>query len=168
MSETTKTNYRKTINLPKTGFPMRAGLTANEPKSIARWEKMRLYDKVLAARRDSERFVFHDGPPYASALLHVGHLLNKVLKDFVVRSHLMAGRHCAYVPGWDCHGLPIEHKVMTELVESGKIAKLNTEDPRDRFAIGGLEIHEDRRVLPVVVLQLRLRQRRLVVDRPMH
>ncbi len=136
MGETTSTNYKKTLNLPKTGFAMRAGLTQNEPRSLARWEQQDLYESVIAARAGAEPFTFHDGPPYASGPLHVGHLLNKVLKDFVVRSRLMAGRRCAYIPGWDCHGLPIEHKVMTGLVESGRIAKLNElSDDQRRMAI---------------------------------
>ncbi|TDJ54804.1 MAG: isoleucine--tRNA ligase, partial [Planctomycetota bacterium] len=136
MTETTKTNYKKTLNLPKTSFPMRAGLTTNEPHSRARWDRQDLYNSILAARSDAEPFVFHDGPPYASGPLHVGHLLNRVLKDFVVRSRLMSGRLCAFHPGWDCHGLPIEHKVMTELVKSGKIEKLNTlADGERRMAI---------------------------------
>ncbi len=136
MTETTKTNYKKTLNLPKTDFPMRAGLTQNEPQSLKRWDKMKLYETVLAQRANAERFVFHDGPPYANGLMHTGHLLNKVLKDFVVRTRLMSGKHCAFVPGWDCHGLPIEHMVMTQMHESGKIEKINelSEDNR-RMAI---------------------------------
>ena len=132
MTETTKTNYKKTLNLPKTDFPMRAGLTQNEPQSQKRWEQMKLYDTALAQRANAEPFVFHDGPPYANGLMHTGHLLNKVLKDFVVRTRLMSGKHCAYVPGWDCHGLPIEHMVMTELFASGKIKKLNQLDEDTR------------------------------------
>jgi isoleucyl-tRNA synthetase len=100
--------------------------------------KKGLYEQVTAARDagGAEPFVFHDGPPYTSGDIHVGHLLNKVLKDIVVRSRLMAGRPCRFVPGWDCHGLPIEHRVMTELVESGKIEKLNTlSDDARRMAI---------------------------------
>ena len=136
MSESTKTNYKPTLNLPKTGFPMRANLTQNEGQSRKRWEHMNLYESVLADRADDEPFTFHDGPPYANALLHVGHLLNKVLKDLVVRSQLMMSRNCPYVPGWDCHGLPIEHQVMTEMVGSGKAEKLASlsEDHR-RMAI---------------------------------
>ena len=132
MAETTRTNYKKTLNLPTTGFPMRAGLSAAEPGSRERWDRQRLYDEVIAARGGAEPFVFHDGPPYASGLLHVGHLVNKVLKDIVVRSRLMSGRLCPYVPGWDCHGLPIEHKVMTELVDSGEMEALDAlgEDER--------------------------------------
>ncbi|MHC5022710.1 MAG: isoleucine--tRNA ligase [Planctomycetota bacterium] len=138
MPETTqeKRNYKKTLNLPKTSFPMRANLAQNERQSEKRWIQARLYERVLETRAGAEPFVFHDGPPYANASIHVGHLLNKVLKDLVVRSRLMAGRHCPFVPGWDCHGLPIEHKVMTELVESGKIEKLAAlDDDARRMAI---------------------------------
>ncbi len=140
MSESTqpteKVNYKPTLNLPKTSFPMRANLAQNEPQSMKRWDKQRLYGLVNEARRDGQPFVFHDGPPYANGSIHAGHLLNKVLKDIVVRSRLMAGKNCPYVPGWDCHGLPIEHRVMTGLVESGKIAKFNTlTDNQRRMAI---------------------------------
>ena len=118
--------YRHTLNLPKTAFPMKANLVQNEPASIKRWESMDLYGRLRTAgpSRPRGRFVFHDGPPYANASIHLGHLMNKCLKDFVVRSRSLMGFDCPYVPGWDCHGLPIEHKVMTELVESGKAAKL--------------------------------------------
>jgi isoleucyl-tRNA synthetase len=135
MSEaTTARNYKKTLNLPKTAFPMRANLAQNEPASEKRWEQMKLYDRVVAARdaENAEPFVFHDGPPYANGSIHVGHLLNKVLKDIVVRSRLMLGRQCRFVPGWDCHGLPIEYRVMTELHESGKWDKLAALSETDR------------------------------------
>ena len=136
MPDATRMNYKKTLNLPKTSFPMRAGLTANEPRSLARWQQQRLYDRILADREGAEPFVFHDGPPYASGPLHVGHLLNKVLKDFVVRTRLMSGRRCAFTPGWDCHGLPIEHKVMTELMESGELEAIHRMgDDERRMAI---------------------------------
>ena len=129
-------NYKKTLNLPKTPFPMRANLAQNEPQSLKRWDKASLYDAIMEDRADADPFVFHDGPPYANGSIHLGHLMNKVLKDIVVRSRLMAGQRCAYVPGWDCHGLPIEHKVMTELVESGKIEKLaHLDDDTRRMAI---------------------------------
>ena len=136
MHESTRTNFSKTLNLPRTGFPMRAALAGNEPTSIARWENARLYETLLAQRAGAEPFVFHDGPPYANGRIHVGQLLNKVLKDFVVRSRLMAGRHCPFVPGWDCHGLPIEHKVMSDLVSAGKLQELSAlgEDER-RMAV---------------------------------
>ncbi len=131
---TTKPNYKSTLNLPKTGFPMRANLAQNEPASQKRWAKADVYNKITALRdeQQAEPFVFHDGPPYANASLHVGHLLNKVLKDIVVRSRLMMGNQCRYIPGWDCHGLPIEHRVMSELVDSGKVEKLNALSEDDR------------------------------------
>ncbi|MDG1137438.1 MAG: isoleucine--tRNA ligase [Phycisphaerales bacterium] len=132
----TAPNYKKTLNLPKTTFPMRGNLAQNEPQSIKRWDKEKLYKKVQEARQDAEPFVFHDGPPYANGSIHVGHLLNKVLKDIVVRTQIMSGKKCPYTPGWDCHGLPIEHKVMTNLVESGKIEKLKElNDDARRIAI---------------------------------
>ena len=111
---------------------MRANLAQNEPASVKRWLKESLYDKVTEAREGCEEFIFHDGPPYANGSIHVGHLLNKVLKDIIVRSRLVAGKQCKFVPGWDCHGLPIEHKVMTELADSGKIEKLNSLDESTR------------------------------------
>lgn len=123
-TENEKNRYKDTLNLPKTGFAMRANLAQNEPLSQKRWAQGRVYEKATVAREGAETFVFHDGPPYANGPIHVGHLLNKVLKDMVVRSRLMTGRRCRYIPGWDCHGLPIEHKVLSGLMESGKIAKL--------------------------------------------
>ncbi|MFT5424257.1 MAG: isoleucyl-tRNA synthetase [Phycisphaerales bacterium] len=133
MSETTeKPNYKKTLNLPKTGFPMKASLIQNEPATLKRWGKLAegegLYKQMLRVSAGRPRFVFHDGPPYANGSIHLGHLMNKCLKDFVVRTKFMAGFDCPYVPGWDCHGLPIEHRVMTDLVESGKSKKLDTLD----------------------------------------
>lgn len=122
-AESTRPNYKKTLNLPRTGFPMKANLVQNEPASMKRWKKAKIYER-LRERKGAERFSFHDGPPYANGAIHMGHLLNKCLKDFVVRSKSMAGYDCPFVPGWDCHGLPIEHKVMSDLVESGKIEKL--------------------------------------------
>ncbi|MFZ4574155.1 MAG: isoleucine--tRNA ligase [Phycisphaerales bacterium] len=123
-----KSRYKATLNLPQTGFPMKANLLQNEPATIKRWQKLGLYEKVRAARGGKPRFVFHDGPPYANGSIHLGHLMNKVLKDIVVRSKTMQGMDCPYVPGWDCHGLPIEHKVMLELIESKKVEKLLTLD----------------------------------------
>jgi isoleucyl-tRNA synthetase len=132
----TAPNYKKTLSLPKTTFPMRGNLAQNEPQSVKRWDKEKLYDAIQESRQESKPFVFHDGPPYANGSIHVGHLLNKVLKDIVVRTQLMSGKKCPYTPGWDCHGLPIEHKVMTNLVESGKIEKLKElNDEARRIAI---------------------------------
>ncbi len=131
-----KKTYKKSLNLPRTSFPMRANLAQNEPMSRRRWETARIFERFLEEAKDRPPFVFHDGPPYANGSIHVGHLLNKVLKDIVVRSRNMAGQFCHYVPGWDCHGLPIEHKVMTELVASGKMQKLaDLEEDTRRMAI---------------------------------
>ncbi len=115
-----KKTYKKTLNLPKTAFPMKANLVQNEPASIKRWDKLKLYEKLREHGASRDKYVFHDGPPYANGSIHLGHLLNKVLKDFVVRSKTMAGFDVPYVPGWDCHGLPIEHKVMQELGDKAR------------------------------------------------
>src|SRR5258707_3648502 len=102
---------KKTLNLPKTDFSMKANLPQNEPKWLEKWEKMGIYGKIREARKGSQIYVLHDGPAYANGTLHEGHALNKSLKDFVVKSKTMAGFDSPYVPGWDCHGLPIEIKV---------------------------------------------------------
>ena len=109
--ENTKRDYRDTVFLPKTDFPMKAGLPAKEPGILARWEEGDLYGKLRAARAGREKFILHDGPPYANGNIHIGHALNKVLKDAVVRTQSLLGKDAPYVPGWDCHGLPIEWKV---------------------------------------------------------
>ena len=106
---------KSTINLPKTAFPMKANLPQNEPKMLARWEQEKLYDRIRAARKGSPVYILHDGPPYTSGPIHLGTAMNKCLKDFIVKSKTMAGFDAPYVPGWDCHGLPIEIKVDKEL-----------------------------------------------------
>jgi isoleucyl-tRNA synthetase len=106
---------KATINLPKTAFPMKANLPQNEPKMLARWEQMGIYERIRQARRDAPRYILHDGPPYTSGPIHLGTAFNKCLKDFIVKSKTMAGFDAPYVPGWDCHGLPIEIKVDKEL-----------------------------------------------------
>ncbi|PKP70529.1 MAG: isoleucine--tRNA ligase, partial [Alphaproteobacteria bacterium HGW-Alphaproteobacteria-4] len=103
-------DYRNTVFLPETDFPMRAGLPDREPAWLARWEEIGVYDR-LREKPGRKPFVLHDGPPYANGHLHIGHALNKVLKDMVVRSQQMMGHDARYVPGWDCHGLPIEWKI---------------------------------------------------------
>ncbi len=102
---------KSTLNLPKTDFPMKANLPQNEPKWLERWETMRIYDRIREVRQGRSTYILHDGPPYANGPIHLGHALNKCLKDFVVKSKTMAGFDSPYVPGWDCHGLPIEIKV---------------------------------------------------------
>ena len=108
-------DWKETLNLPRTGFRMKAGLPATEPDAIARWEREDLYGRIRERRRGAPRYVLHDGPPYANGEIHVGTALNKILKDFIVRARTMAGFDAPYVPGWDCHGLPIELRVDREL-----------------------------------------------------
>lgn len=104
-------DYKDTVFLPKTDFPMKAGLANKEPAILERWQNIGLYEKLREARAGREKFIFHDGPPYANGNIHIGHSLNKTLKDLVVRSQNMLGKDAPFVPGWDCHGLPIEWKI---------------------------------------------------------
>ncbi len=120
MSEEGKKDYSSTLQLPRTSFSMRANLLQAEPKHQERWERIRLYPRIQQESRVAGPYVFHDGPPYANGPIHMGHLLNKILKDLVVRSRQMEGYSVYYVPGWDCHGLPIEHKVLKELGDQGR------------------------------------------------
>mgnify|MGYP003632560139 CR=1 FL=1 len=106
-----KADYKDTVFLPKTDFPMKAGLAQKEPAILAHWQKIGLYEKLREARAGREKFVLHDGPPYANGNIHIGHSLNKTLKDLVVRSQSLLGKDAPFVPGWDCHGLPIEWKI---------------------------------------------------------
>ena len=108
-------DWKDSVNLPRTSFPMKANLQATEPQVIRRWEETNLYGRIGERRKGQPKYILHDGPPYANGRIHIGHALNKVLKDFVVRSKSMAGFDAPYVPGWDCHGLPIELKVDKEL-----------------------------------------------------
>ncbi len=112
---------KKTLNLPKTDFPMKASLPLNEPKQLAAWQDSNLYQRILAAREGKPLFVLHDGPPYPTGTIHLGTGLNKILKDLIVKSKSMAGHYAPYVPGWDCHGLPIETQVEKELGGKGKV-----------------------------------------------
>jgi isoleucyl-tRNA synthetase len=114
---------------------MKANLLQSEPQSLKRWQQLGLYAKLRAERKASPTFNFHDGPPYANGSIHLGHLMNKCLKDFVVRSQTMLGKNVPYVPGWDCHGLPIEHKVMQAMQEKGSFAKLATMEVSQRDMI---------------------------------
>jgi isoleucyl-tRNA synthetase len=120
---------KATINLPKTDFPMKANLPQNEPKMVARWDEMRIYDRIREARQGLPLYVLHDGPPYANGPIHLGTAMNKCLKDFIVKSKSMAGFDAPYIPGWDCHGLPIEIKVDKEL--GGKKLQMHPSEVRD-------------------------------------
>ncbi len=120
----TQRDWRDTVFLPKTDFPMKAGLAAKEPEILARWAKLGLYDRLREQRAGRERFILHDGPPYANGDIHMGHAMNKILKDIIVRSQSLMGKDAPYVPGWDCHGLPIEWKIE----EAYRAKKLNKDE----------------------------------------
>ena len=123
-------DYRDTVFLPKTDFPMKAGLPQKEPAILARWQEMDLYEELRNRRRGREKFILHDGPPYANGDMHIGHALNHILKDMVVRTQTLLGKDAPYVPGWDCHGLPIEWKVE----EQYRKKKLNKDEvPQQEF-----------------------------------
>src|SRR6058998_2868529 len=108
-------DYKATLNLPKTAFPMKANLPESEPKMLVWWEQFGIYKRLRQVATDRPLWILHDGPPYANGNIHLGHVLNKVLKDVVVKSRAMLGFNAVYLPGWDCHGLPIEHQVDKEL-----------------------------------------------------
>ncbi|MEO0057971.1 MAG: hypothetical protein RIT17_1444 [Pseudomonadota bacterium] len=133
--ETSQRDYRDTVFLPKTDFPMKAGLPQKEPGIAARWEQIGLYDALRAARRGREKFILHDGPPYANGDMHIGHALNHILKDMVCRTQNLLGRDAPYVPGWDCHGLPIEWKVEEQYRKDKKAKPVLTGAGRDEAAV---------------------------------
>ncbi len=139
-------NYTDSVFLPETDFPMRAGLPQREPAWLQRWEELRVYDTLRTAA-DRPAFVLHDGPPYANGHLHIGHALNKILKDFIVRSQQMMGKDARYVPGWDCHGLPIEWKIEEQYRAKGlNKDDVNIVDFRQecrKFAEGWIEIQRE-------------------------
>src|SRR6201987_2263464 len=119
MTDATR-DYSQTLFLPKTDFPMRAGLPQKEPEILARWERLDLYRRLRADARGRAKFILHDGPPYANGNIHIGHALNKILKDVINRGQQMLGKDANYVPGWDCHGLPIEWKIEEQYRAKGK------------------------------------------------
>ncbi|RDE18492.1 isoleucine--tRNA ligase [Motiliproteus coralliicola] len=113
------TDYKHTLNLPETDFPMRGNLAQREPEMLKRWNEMELYQQIRQVSQGRDKFVLHDGPPYANGDIHIGHAVNKILKDIIVRSKNLSGFDAPYIPGWDCHGLPIEHKVETKIGKAG-------------------------------------------------
>ena len=112
-------DYKSTLNLPHTDFPMKANLAQREPKRIEQWQAMDLYGEMRKAGAGKPKFILHDGPPYANGELHVGHAVNKILKDIIVKSRSFSGFDAPYVPGWDCHGLPIELNVEKKVGKPG-------------------------------------------------
>ncbi|GGO55012.1 Isoleucyl-tRNA synthetase [Roseovarius pacificus] len=147
-AETTDTpDYKDTLNLPKTDFPMRAGLPKREPDWLNRWARIGIYDRLRERAEGRKPFILHDGPPYANGHLHIGHALNKILKDMVVRSQQMMGRDARYIPGWDCHGLPIEWKIEEQYRKKGQNKdEVDVVDFRQecrKFAEGWIDIQRD-------------------------
>ena len=132
-SKNSTDKYKDTVFLPKTDFPMRGGLPQKEPEILKKWQEMDLYAQMRAAAKDKEKWILHDGPPYANGDIHMGHALNKILKDVVVKSYSMLGYNSPYVPGWDCHGLPIEWKIEEKYREAGK----------DKDAVEPLEFRDE-------------------------
>src|SRR5512132_311984 len=133
-------NYKETLNLPRTEFPMKANLAAREPEMLKMWEETRLYQQIQKSREDRALFVLHDGPPFANGDVHMGTALNKILKDFVVKSQIMLGKRAPYIPGWDCHGLPIEYKVVKE---SRELSPLEVRKRCEAFARKFIDIQRD-------------------------
>ena len=133
---------KKTLNLPKTGFPMKASLPQNEPKQLEAWYSGHLYERILETRKGQPLFVLHDGPPYPTGEIHLGTGLNKILKDLVVKTKSMAGHYAPYVPGWDCHGLPIETQVEKELGGKGKVPPAEFRKLCREFATRFVEQHK--------------------------
>ena len=123
-----KQRIKESINLPKTSFPMKANLAQREPEMIQLWQDKKIYQAMVAEPKAGAPFVMQDGPPYANGHIHMGHTLNKCLKDFVIKSKNMAGHESPFIPGWDCHGLPIEHNITKKL--GGKIKEKSTKDVR--------------------------------------
>ncbi|MGP6088233.1 isoleucine--tRNA ligase [Antarctobacter jejuensis] len=145
-ADTTLPDYKDTLSLPKTDFPMRAGLPKREPGWLDRWAQIGIYDR-LREKDGRQSFTLHDGPPYANGHLHIGHALNKVLKDFIVRSQQMMGKDARYIPGWDCHGLPIEWKIEEQYRKKGKNKdEVDVVDFRQecrKFAEGWIDVQRD-------------------------
>ncbi|WP_425049587.1 isoleucine--tRNA ligase [Psychromarinibacter sp. S121] len=140
-------DYKDTLNLPETDFPMRAGLPNREPGWLDRWARIGVYDRLRETAANREPFILHDGPPYANGHLHIGHALNKTIKDMIVRSHQMMGRDARYVPGWDCHGLPIEWKIEEQYRKKGRnkddVPVIDFRQECRKFAEGWVDVQRE-------------------------
>lgn len=140
-----KSKYNDTMQLPKTGFPMRGGLPKNEPKRLAAWYENHVYEQLQKKNEGHKKFVLHDGPPYANGPIHIGHAMNKISKDIIMRYHAMQGEQTPYVPGWDCHGQPIEHKV-EEMLGTKKFNATPTAKIRElcnKFAVENIDLQRE-------------------------
>jgi len=140
-------DYKATVFLPKTDFPMKGGLPDLEPKLLARWNEIDLHGQLRAQGKNREKFVLHDGPPYANGHLHIGHALNKILKDVINRTQQMLGKDAHYVPGWDCHGLPIEWKIEEKYRAAGldkdAVDPIEFRQECRQFAAGWIDIQRE-------------------------
>lgn len=136
-------DYRKTLNLPKTDFPMKANLAQKEPEALQQWEKEDLYKKICEKSQNKKKYILHDGPPYANGDIHIGHALNKTLKDIIVKFKSMQGFYSVYIPGWDCHGLPVEHQLFKELkIHKSEIEKSAFRKKAHNYALKYVEIQK--------------------------
>ncbi|MDF5300962.1 class I tRNA ligase family protein, partial [Vibrio parahaemolyticus] len=132
--------YKDTLNLPETGFPMRGNLANREPEMLERWYKEDLYGEIRKAKKGKKSFVLHDGPPYANGDIHIGHALNKILKDIIIKSKTLSGFDAPYIPGWDCHGLPIELMVEKKVGKPGqKVTAAEFREKCREYAAGQVE-----------------------------
>src|SRR5574341_2409470 len=134
-------DYKKTLNLPDTPFPMRGDLAKREPQMLKSWRERGFYQRIRAARRGAPRFVLHDGPPYANGDIHIGHAVNKILKDIIVKLKTLSGFDAPYVPGWDCHGMPIE--VQIEKKQGKNLSPAETQRLCRAFATGQIETQKE-------------------------
>ena len=119
LNKNNMSEYKQTLNLPKTAFPMKANLAQREPGILKQWQQQGLYQQIREQRKGNSTFILHDGPPYANGDIHIGHAVNKILKDIIVKSQSLNGHDAPYVPGWDCHGLPIELQVEKKIGKAG-------------------------------------------------
>ncbi|MCX5712333.1 MAG: class I tRNA ligase family protein, partial [Candidatus Omnitrophica bacterium] len=136
--------YKNTLNLPKTDFPMKADLPKREPVLLELWQKEDIYHAIKEHAAGREKYILHDGPPYANGDIHIGHALNKILKDIIVKFKTMSGFASAYVPGWDCHGLPVEHQLFKELkIRKHEIDQLEFRKKAHDYAMKFVAVQRD-------------------------
>ena len=137
-------DYKDTLNLPQTAFAMKANLPNREPEILSYWEEIDLYGLLKEAGKTKEKFILHDGPPYANGELHIGHAINKTLKDLIVKTQTLNGKYAPYTPGWDCHGLPIELNVEKKVGKAGhKVSKEDFRDACRKYASSQIDIQRD-------------------------
>ena len=137
-------DYKPTLNLPATNFSMKANLPQNEPKILEFWRKENIYAKIRSKCQGRQKYVLHDGPPYANGNIHIGHGLNKILKDIIIRFKTMRGFDSPYIPGWDCHGLPVEHQLFKELnINKEQISQLDFRSKAGAYALKFVNLQKE-------------------------